>query len=247
MYKINKYLFNLTNKYLIINFLIISFFIIFINLLELSRVISEENKTFINFFYLSFLRYPAILNEIIPFVTIISVAFLIRNLINNNELVSMRNLGYSIFDIFIPISIAIFLMGLFFLFFVNPISVFMAKEYDKKINNKDESLLPVSTYIVDKMYKAKYPTGSRTPKNKDEKTISNFKNITNDFLIGMKKLIEYSSKQNVKFFDMVDETTFENLEEIKMFLNSEDYQNIRTFSVEYQVDFNGKLEKAINQ
>ena len=117
----------------------------------------------------------------------------------------------------------------------------------KKINNKDESLLPVSTYIVDKMYKAKYPTGSRTPKNKDEKTISNFKNITNDFLIGMKKLIEYSSKQNVKFFDMVDETTFENLEEIKMFLNSEDYQNIRTFSVEYQVDFNGKLEKAINQ
>ena len=44
MYKINKYLFNLTNKYLIINFFIISFFIIFINLLELSRVISEEIK-----------------------------------------------------------------------------------------------------------------------------------------------------------------------------------------------------------
>ena len=40
---------------------------------------------------------------------------------------------------------------------------------------------------------------------------------------------------------------FENLEEIKMFLNSDDYKNVRTFSVEYQVDFNGKLEKAINQ
>ena len=117
----------------------------------------------------------------------------------------------------------------------------------KKVLNRDESLLPVSTYIVDKMYKQKYPTGSRTPKNKDEKTISNFKNITKDFLVGMKKLIEYSSKQNVKFFDMVDDTTFESLEEIKDFLNSEDYQNIRTFSVEYQVDFNGKLEKAINQ
>ena len=117
----------------------------------------------------------------------------------------------------------------------------------KKVLNKDESLLPVSTYIVDKMYKQKYPTGSRTPKNKDEKTISNFKNITKDFLVGMKKLIEYSSKKNVKFFDMVDDTTFESLEEIKDFLNSEDYTNIRTFSVEYQVDFNGKLEKAINQ
>ena len=35
-----------------------------------------------------------------------------------------------------------------------------------------------------------------------------------------------------------------------MFLNSEDYQNIRAFSVEYQVNFNGKLEKvkkAVNQ
>ena len=117
----------------------------------------------------------------------------------------------------------------------------------KKINNKDDSLIPVSTYVVDKMYKQKYPTGTRTPKNKDEKAVSNFKNITKDFLVGFKKLIEYSSKQNVKFFDMVDDTTFESLEEIKDFLNSEDYQNIRTFSVEYQVDFNGKLEKAINQ
>ena len=34
-------------------------------------------------------------------------------------------------------------MGLFFLFFVNPISVFMEKEYDKKINNKDESLYSI--------------------------------------------------------------------------------------------------------
>ena len=36
----------------------------------------------------------------------------------------MRNLGYSIFDIFLPIAIAVFIMGLFFLFFLNPLSVF---------------------------------------------------------------------------------------------------------------------------
>ena len=60
----------------------------FINFLELSRAISEQDKTLINFLYLSFLKYPSILNEIIPFVTIISIAFLIRNLINNNELIS---------------------------------------------------------------------------------------------------------------------------------------------------------------
>ena len=120
----------------------------------------------------------------------------------------------------------------------------------KKVNNEDDSLIPVTTYAVDKVYARKYPTGKRKTKTKDEKAIKEFKNITKDFLSGFKKLIAYSSKQNVKFFDMVDDNTFENLEEIKMFLNSEDYQNIRTFSVEYQVNFNGKLEKvkkAVNQ
>ncbi len=111
----------------------------------------------------------------------------------------------------------------------------------KKVNNKDESLIPVSTYIVDKMYQQKYPTGSRTPKNKDE---INLKTISKSFINGLKKLIEYSSKHNVKFFDMVDEATFENLEEAKMLLNSNDYELVREFSVEYQVDFNGKLEPA---
>ena len=130
MNKINIYLFNLTIRYLIINLVIISLFIIFINLLELSRIIPEDQKNLLSFIYLSLLKYPSILGEIIPFVTIISVSFLIRNLISNNEFVSMRNLGYSIIDIFLPISLAIFLMGLFFLLFLNLISVFMEKKYD---------------------------------------------------------------------------------------------------------------------
>ena len=84
MNKINKYLFYLTNKYIFINFLIFSIFIIFINLLELSRIITEENKNLFNFLYLSILKYPSILNEIIPFVIVISISFLIRNLINKD-------------------------------------------------------------------------------------------------------------------------------------------------------------------
>ena len=75
MNKINIYLYRLTNKYLFINFVVISIFIIFINILELSRIIPDENKSLYNFIYLSFLKYPSILNEIIPFVTIVSVAF----------------------------------------------------------------------------------------------------------------------------------------------------------------------------
>ena len=140
MNKINFYLYKLANKYIFINLVIISLFIIFINLLELSRIIPEDNKNIINYLYLSFLKYPSILGEIIPFVTIISVSFLIRNLINNNELVAMRNLGYSIFDIFFPIAIAIFVIGLLFLVILNPLSVFMELQYDNKIKNNENNL-----------------------------------------------------------------------------------------------------------
>ena len=31
-----------------------------------------------------------------------------------------------------------------------------------------------------------------------------------------------------------------------MFLNGEDYQAVRTFSVEYTTDYNGKLERVAN-
>ena len=39
---------------------------------------SLYSKNIFNFIYLSLLKYPSILNEIIPFVTIISISFLIR-------------------------------------------------------------------------------------------------------------------------------------------------------------------------
>ena len=143
MNKINIYLFRMTTKYVLINFIIFSIFILFINFLELSRVIAEDNKSLINYLYLSFLKYPSILNEILPFVTIISIAFLMRNLINNNEFISMRNLGYSIFDLFLPIAISIFLMGMFFLIILNPVSVFMESKYDFELGKKDKSLYSI--------------------------------------------------------------------------------------------------------
>ena len=125
MNKLNIYLFNMTSKYIFINFLIISILILLINSIELSRVLNADQKNIFNFLYLSFLKFPSILNEILPFVTIVSIAFLVRNLINNNELISMRNLGYSIFDVFLPIGLSIFVIGLFFfIYFKSPICAF---------------------------------------------------------------------------------------------------------------------------
>ena len=230
MNKINLYLFNLTIKYLIINFFIISVFIIFINLLELSRLITEDKKSLLNFFYLSFLKYPSILNDIISFVTIISISFLIRNLINNNEFVSMRNLGYSIFDIFIPISIAVFLVGLLFLFFINPLSVFMETKYDNKLNNTDNSL-----------YSIKISDNEMWIKNEIDEENSSFINIKNINLKNMNasniKILLINNNENkfilaeegefkenlfllrnVKYYNLKDEK-FENLENFNLIIN----------------------------
>ena len=188
MNKINLYLFMLTNKYLFINLIIFSLLIFFINFLELSRVISDENSNLFNFLYLSFLKFPSILNEIIPFVTIISIAFLIRNLINNNEFVSMRNLGYSIFDIFFPIAVAIFITGLFFLLILNPLSAFMETNYDSKIDNKERNLYSINI-LNNEMW----------IKNEVDKFNTNFINIKNIDLINM-------NAQNIKILLINDET-----------------------------------------
>ena len=67
---------------------------------------------------------------------IISVAFLFRNLINNNELVSIRNIGLSIFDIFKPISLAILFIGFSILLIVNPLSANFENKIDKTLNKK---------------------------------------------------------------------------------------------------------------
>ena len=238
MNRINKYLFFLTNKYLIFNFIIISLFIFFINLLELSRVIPEEKKNLFNYLYLSFLKYPSILNEIIPFVTIISISFLIRNLINNNELVSMRNLGYSIFDIFLPIAASVFITGLIFLILINPISTMMASKYDNKIDNRNVNL-----------HSIRISNNEMWIKNEIDNQNSSFINIKNIDLQTMNardiKILLISNQsntlilaesgefkenifslKNVKFYNFLDENfnKSENLE-LKINFNKENILN----------------------
>ncbi|MDC3075567.1 LptF/LptG family permease, partial [Pelagibacteraceae bacterium] len=192
----------------------------------------------LNFVYLSFLKYPSILNEIIPFVTIISITFLIRNLISNNEFVSMRNLGYSIFDIFKPISIAIFVMGIFFLLFINPLSVFMGSKYDNKLDNKDNSL-----------YSIKISNNEMWIKNEiDEKNYSfiNIKNINLKNMNADNIQILLINNQGNKFI-MAKKGEFDKnlfiLTEVKYYdFNSEEFSNLE----KYNLIINFNKENLIN-
>ena len=238
MKKINSYLFILTNKYLIINFLIVSIFIIFINLIELSRVMSENEKNIFNYIYLSFLKYPSILNEIIPFVTILAITFLIRNLIRNNEFISMRNLGYSIFDIFKPISKAVFIMGLLFLLIVNPLAVFLETKYDNMLDKRDNGL-----------YSIKISDNEMWIKNKIDEFNSSFINIKNINLRNMSasniKILLINNDTNK--FIMAKQGEFKNnfflLKDVKYYnFEKEEYKNLDN----YNLSINFNKENLIN-
>ena len=143
MNKINSYIFRITNKYILINLLIVLSLVSFINLIEIARNLTNENQNVLNYFLLSLYRVPTIINEILPFVIIISISFLFRYLINHNELTSMRNIGYSIFDIFLPVGIYIFLFGLFNLFLLNPISANLEKKYEEILNKKNSDVYSI--------------------------------------------------------------------------------------------------------
>ena len=164
---INFYLFTLASKYILINLIIITILVLFLNLLEISRILEKENTTLGFFLLLSLLKLPTIISEIIPFVVILSIAFLFKNLITNNELISIRNMGFSILDIFKPIAIAIFLFGLFILLFINP----LAAKFENNFNNLTSKKYP-------NMYSIKFINEGMWIKNISEDNNKNYINIS---------------------------------------------------------------------
>ena len=189
MKKINFYLFTLASKYILINLIIITILVLFLNLLEISRILEKENTTLGFFLLLSLLKLPTIISEIIPFVVILSIAFLFKNLITNNELISIRNMGFSILDIFKPIAIAIFLFGLFILLFINPLGA----NFENNFNNLTSKKYP-------NMYSIKFINEGMWIKNISEDNNKNYINISKINLDNMNaeeiKILNINNKFN---------------------------------------------------
>lgn len=158
----------MSTKFILFNILIITILFSLINLLEISRLIAHQDSSLTTFLLLSLLKIPSIISQIIPFVIIISIAFIFRNLISNNELISMRNVGLSIIDIYKPIALSIFIFGLLILTLINPISA--------KFENKFNSL--TSNNII-KNYSIKINNGEMWIKNLSEKKEKRYININN--------------------------------------------------------------------
>ena len=178
MSKIHKYLSKLTLKYLLINTVVISILIIFINILEISRIVDSSNDKINSFLYLSILKLPSVINETVPFIVIISIAFLYRNLISNNELISMRNMGFSILDIFKPISLTILICGILILCILNPIISFSENKFIEITNQKNSDIYSIK-FIEDGMW-------VKNISNNNQKSYINIKNINLNNMIANK-------------------------------------------------------------
>ncbi len=232
MNKLNLYLFFLSSKYILINLLIISIVAMFLNLIDMSRIINEKQFNVINFAYLSFLKYPNILNEILPFVVIIGISFLFKNLINNNELISMRNIGYSIFDIFLPISMAVFIIGILFLLIINPIASNFEEKFERIINKNNKNL-----------YSIKISNNEMWIKNKLNEDYSSFINIKNINLQNMNAKdikILLINKNNNKFIQAKEGKFVDNnfiLSQVNFYnIDREHFKKIDKFNL--KINFN---------
>ena len=242
MNKINFYLFSNTLKYIVFNIILISLFVVFINLIEISRILEKENQNISNYIYLSIIKIPSIINETIPFIIVIAIAFLFRNLINNNELISIRNVGKSIFDVFIPVGLAIFSIGILILLLINPLSTTLESKFDKIVNKN-----------IPNMYSIKIINNSMWIKNKADENRMNYINLTNLDMSNMNakdiKILTVSDNENIII--LADNGKIKNqklsLNNVIIFdINNEVYKNLDKYSIDINFSSNNIIDSISN-
>ena len=232
--KIFNYLFIMKIKYVLINILFIGIFVELINLLEIAKIIEKDNLNVFSIFYLSLLKLPSIIIEIIPFVIVISTAFIYRYLINNNELISMRNVGHSIIDVYKPIGLAILLIGLLILIVINPISAKFEQIFNDKTSKDFSDMYSINIKNNEIWIK--------NIKNENEKYFIHISNIDLENMttqnikiiaINNKNNLFYSAKKgkfNDKSFELNDVIVFD--------VNNDNY--IKNKKIILKMNFNNK-------
>ena len=143
-------MFSKLNIYLAKNFLV-SFLIIFIvfaalliigDFVEQFRKSTGKNVPLSIIFQLSILNFFSLINFIIPIVAYFGSLLAFLNLIKNSELIVINTIGISSSKIMLPAVILYFLIGIFFVTIVNPLSVVFYNKYTeleyKYINKSDK-------------------------------------------------------------------------------------------------------------
>ena len=159
--KLFFYLFKKKLVYLLVSLLILTVTVQIVDLIELTRSnIGKENFSFERVIKMSLLKTPFLINEIMPFIIIVSTSFFFKYLVDNNELISIRNLGLSILNIFYPVGLAVLTLGILSLIILNPISSVSMNYYQildgnnknsKSTINLDDNDIWIKNYIEDRI------------------------------------------------------------------------------------------------
>lgn len=126
------------NKYLIIKFskIILNFILVFLclgillNLFEEIEFFKNLNLSFLLPITLSLSYVPTYIVELLPFIIFLSSVFYFLHLKSSKDLLSLKVFGYSNIKIILIISFFSFIVGLLFLFAINPITANLIKYYE---------------------------------------------------------------------------------------------------------------------
>jgi lipopolysaccharide export system permease protein len=129
---------DIINKYLVLKYLkiffnttLIFFFLgIILNLFEEIEFFKNLNLSFTLPVILSLSYVPTLIIELLPFIVFLSSMFYFFHLKSSKELLSIKVFGYSNIKITLILSSFAFLIGLFFLLAVNPITSLLIKYYE---------------------------------------------------------------------------------------------------------------------
>ena len=127
---INKYLIEKFFKTFFITVLIFLSLGVVLNLFEEMEFFKNLNQSITVPIVLSLAYVPTLILELLPFIIFLSSMFYFFNLRTSKDLLSIKVFGYSNIKIILILSIFSFLLGLFFLFVVNPITSTLVKYYE---------------------------------------------------------------------------------------------------------------------
>jgi lipopolysaccharide export system permease protein len=126
-------------------FLVISFVIVLVDFVELSRTVGvrARDASVLDVFGLAALESPGVILLLLPFAFLFGVLGAYMNLNRRSELIAMRAAGISAWRFILPAAMAAAVIGLFTVTALNPVASQLSAEFQRREAKMMEGYLPV--------------------------------------------------------------------------------------------------------
>lgn len=97
----------------------------------LRRTADKPDVTYSLVLTMALLNLPDIGQKILPFIALFAAMLTLWHLTRNQELIITRAVGVSVWQFLLPVMVTTLLLGLFFLFLINPLGALMKRAYQE--------------------------------------------------------------------------------------------------------------------